>query len=132
MSDADIEKMVKDAEANAEADKKMKEKVDTKNNADALLFQSEKVLKDAGDAVDAADKEAIEKAQADLRAVIDSDNTEEIKAKSEALTNAIYKVSEKMYAQAAAQQQAGQDAQAQGQNSDGTYDADFTEVDDNK
>ena len=73
-----------------------------------------------------------EKAQADLRAVIDSDNTEEIKAKSEALTNAIYKVSEKMYAQAAAQQQAGQDAQAQGQNSDGTYDADFTEVDDNK
>ena len=132
LSDDEIDRMVKDAEMNAEADKKMKEKVDTKNNADALLFQSEKVLKDAGDAVDAADKEAIEKAQADLRAVIDSDNTEEIKAKSEALTNAIYKVSEKMYAQAAAQQQAGQDAQAQGQNSDGTYDADFTEVDDNK
>ena len=132
LSDEEIDRMVKDAEMNAEADKKMKEIVDTKNNADALLFQSEKVLKDAGDAVDAADKEAIEKAQADLRAVIDSDNTEEIKAKSEALTNAIYKVSEKMYAQAAAQQQAGQDAQAQGQNSDGTYDADFTEVDDNK
>ena len=132
LSDEEIDRMVKDAEMNAEADKKMKEKVDTKNNADALLFQSEKVLKDAGAAVDAADKEAIEKAQADLRAVIDSDNTEEIKAKSEALTNAIYKVSEKMYAQAAAQQQAGQDAQAQGQNSDGTYDADFTEVDDNK
>ena len=132
LSDEEIDRMVKDAEMNAEADKKMKEKVDTKNNADALLFQSEKVLKDAGDAVDVADKEAIEKAQADLRAVIDSDNTEEIKAKSEALTNAIYKVSEKMYAQAAAQQQAGQDAQAQGQNSDGTYDADFTEVDDNK
>ena len=132
LSDEEIDRMVKDAEMNAEADKKMKEKVDTKNNADALLFQSEKVLKDAVDAVDAADKEAIEKAQADLRAVIDSDNTEEIKAKSEALTNAIYKVSEKMYAQAAAQQQAGQDAQAQGQNSDGTYDADFTEVDDNK
>ena len=132
LSDEEIDRMVKDAEMNAEADKKMKEKVDTKNNADALLFQSEKVLKDAGDAVDAADKEAIEKAQADLRAVIDSDNTEEIKVKSEALTNAIYKVSEKMYAQAAAQQQAGQDAQAQGQNSDGTYDADFTEVDDNK
>ena len=132
LSDEEIDRMVKDAEMNAEADKKMKEKVDTKNNADALLFQSEKVLEDAGDAVDAADKEAIEKAQADLRAVIDSDNTEEIKAKSEALTNAIYKVSEKMYAQAAAQQQAGQDAQAQGQNSDGTYDADFTEVDDNK
>ena len=132
LSDEEIDRMVKDAEMNAEADKKMKEKVDTKNNADALLFQSEKVLKDAGDAVDAVDKEAIEKAQADLRAVIDSDNTEEIKAKSEALTNAIYKVSEKMYAQAAAQQQAGQDAQAQGQNSDGTYDADFTEVDDNK
>ena len=133
LSDEEIDRMVKDAEMNAEADKKMKEKVDTKNNADALLFQSEKVLKDAGDAVDAADKEAIEKAQADLRAVIESDNTEEIKAKSEALTNAIYKVSEKMYAQAAQQQQADQSAQqAQGQNSDGTYDADFTEVDDNK
>lgn len=133
LSDEEIDRMVKDAEMNAEADKKMKEKVDTKNNADALLFQSEKVLKDAGDAVDAADKEAIEKAQADLRAVLESDNTEEIKAKSEALTNAIYKVSEKMYAQAAQQQQADQSAQqAQGQNSDGTYDADFTEVDDNK
>ena len=132
LSDEEIERMVKDAEMNAEADKKMKEKVDVKNNADALLFQSEKVLKDAGDAVDAADKEAIEKAQADLRAVIESDNTEDIKAKSEALTNAIYKVSEKMYAQAAQQQQAEQGQQAQGQNSDGTYDADFTEVDDNK
>ena len=132
LSDEEIDRMVKDAEMNAEADKKMKEKVDTKNNADALLFQSEKVLKDAGDAVDAADKEAIEKAQADLRAVLESDNTEEIKAKSEALTNAIYKVSEKMYAQAAQAQQAGQGEQAQGQNSDGTYDADFTEVDDNK
>lgn len=132
LSDEEIDRMVKDAEMNAEADKKMKEKVDVKNNADALLFQSEKVLKDAGDAVDAADKEAIEKAQADLRAVIESDNTEDIKAKSEALTNAIYKVSEKMYAQAAQQQQAEQGQQAQGQNSDGTYDADFTEVDDNK
>ena len=132
LSDEEIDRMVKDAEMNAEADKKMKEKVDVKNNTDALLFQSEKVLKDAGDAVDAADKEAIEKAQADLRAVIESDNTEDIKAKSEALTNAIYKVSEKMYAQAAQQQQAEQGQQAQGQNSDGTYDADFTEVDDNK
>lgn len=132
LSDEEIDRMVKDAEMNAEADKKMKEKVDVKNNADALLFQSEKVLKDAGDAVDAADKEAIEKAQADLRAVIESDNTEDIKAKSEALTNAIYKVSEKMYAQAAQQQQAEEGQQAQGQNSDGTYDADFTEVDDNK
>lgn len=132
LSDEEIDRMVKDAEMNAEADKKMKEKVDVKNNADALLFQSEKVLKDAGDAVDSADKEAIEKAQADLSAVIESDNTEDIKAKSEALTNAIYKVSEKMYAQAAQQQQAEQGQQAQGQNSDGTYDADFTEVDDNK
>ncbi len=98
LSDEDIDRMVKDAEMNAEADKKMKEKVDTKNNADAPALPERKSLKDAGDAVDAADKEAIEKAQADLRAVIESDNTEDIKAKSEALTNAIYKVSEKMYA----------------------------------
>ena len=132
LSDEEIDRMVKDAEMNAESDKKMKEKVDTKNNADALLFQSEKVLKEAGDAVDAADKEAVEKAQADLRAVLESDDTEDIKAKTEALTNALYKVSEKMYAQAAEAQQANQGAQAQEQNNDGSYDADFTEVDDNK
>ncbi len=134
LSDEEIERMVKDAELNAEADKKMKEKIDTRNNADSLLFQSEKVMKDAGEAIDQADKDAITQAQDALRTALEGDDTEDIKAKSEELTQAIYKVSEKMYAAAAEAQQAQQGAdgaQAQG-NNDGTYDADFTEVDDNK
>ncbi len=134
LSDEEIERMVKDAELNAEADKKMKEKIDTRNNADSLLFQSEKVMKDAGEAIDQADKDAITQAQDALRTALEGDDTEDIKAKSEDLTQAIYKVSEKMYAAAAEAQQAQQGAdgaQAQG-NNDGTYDADFTEVDDNK
>lgn len=126
LSDEEIERMVKDAEENAEADRLMKEKIDTRNNADALLFQSEKTMKDAGEAVDAADKEAIEAAQAALREALEKDDTEDIKAKSEALTNAIYKVTEKMYA--AAQQQGQQSSPSD----DGTVDADYTEVDDNK
>ena len=131
LSDEEIERMVKDAELNAEADKKMKEKIDTRNNADSLLFQSEKVMKDAGEAIDQADKDAITQAQDALRTALEGDDTEDIKAKSEDLTQAIYKVSEKMYAAAAEAQQAQQGTEAQG-NNDGTYDADFTEVDDNK
>lgn len=132
LSDEEIDRMVKDAEMNAEADKQAKEKVDTRNNADSLLFQSEKVLKEAGENVDAADKEAIEAAQAALKTALEGDNTEDIKAKTEDLTNAIYKVSEKMYAAAAEAQQAQQQGGAAQGNNDGTYDADFTEVDDNK
>ena len=131
LSDEEIDRMVKDAELNAEADKKMKEKIDTRNNADSLLFQSEKVMKDAGEAIDQADKDAITQAQDALRTALEGDDTEAIKAKSEDLTQAIYKVSEKMYAAAAEAQQGAEGAQAQG-NNDGTYDADFTEVDDNK
>lgn len=126
LSDEEIERMVKDAEENAEADKIMKEKVDTRNNADALLFQTDKALKDAGENVTAEDKEAIEKAQADLRTALEGDDTEEIKAKTEALTEALYKMTEKMYAAAAAEQQ----AQDGGVDDDGTVDADYTEVED--
>ncbi|MCP0705717.1 Hsp70 family protein, partial [Salmonella enterica subsp. enterica serovar Mbandaka] len=88
LSDEDIDRMVKDAEENAEADKKMKEAVDTRNNADSLLFQTDKALKDAGETVEAADKEAIENAQKDLRTALEGDDTEDIKAKTEALTQA--------------------------------------------
>jgi molecular chaperone DnaK len=136
LSDEEIDRMVKDAEVNAEADKKMKEKIDTRNNADALLFQSEKTLKDAADHVDEADKSAVTAAQDALRKALEGDDTEEIKAKTEDLQNALYKVAEKMYQAAGAQQQAQQNSQAQGQQNqgnDGTYDADYTEVDnDNK
>ena len=112
LSDEEIDRMVKDAELNAEADKKMKEKIDTRNNADSLLFQSEKVMKDAGEAIDQADKDAITQAQDALRTALEGDDTEAIKAKSEDLTQAIYKVSEKMYAAAAEAQQGAEGAQA--------------------
>lgn len=128
LTDDEIDRMVKDAEMNAEEDKKMREKVDTRNAADSLLFQSEKTLRDAGEQIDAADKEAVEKAQADLRAALEADDTEDIKAKSEELTNAIYKITEKMYAQA--QQAEGTQADDGAQGDDGTYDASYTEVDD--
>lgn len=131
LSDEEIDRMVKDAEENAEADKAMKDKVDTRNNADALLFQVDKALKDAGESVDAADKEAIEKAQADLRTALESDDTAAIKEKTEALTNALYKMTEKMYAQAAQAEQAAQAAQGEPAD-DGTVDADYTEVEDDK
>ncbi|MFM9413620.1 molecular chaperone DnaK [Peptococcus simiae] len=131
LSDEDIDRMVKDAEENAEADKKMKEAVDARNNADSLLFQTDKALKDAGDTVEAADKEAIEAAQKDLRTALEGDDTEDIKAKTEALTQALYKMTEKMYVNA--QAQADAQAEAQGDNAgatgeDGTFDADYTEV----
>lgn len=132
LSDEEIDRMVKDAEENAEADKAMKDKVDTRNNADALLFQVDKALKDAGENVDAADKEAIEKAQAELRTALEGEDSEAIKEKTEALTNALYKMTEKMYAQAAQAEQAAQNAQGAQANEDGTVDADFTEVEDDK
>ena len=104
LSEDEINRMVKDAEANADADKKKREAVDARNEADSLVYQTEKTLKEAGDKVNAADKEKIQSACADLKKALEGDNVEEIKAKSEALKQASYKMAEEMYkAQAAAQ-----------------------------
>ena len=104
LSEEEINRMVKDAEANADADKKKREAVDARNEADSLVYQTEKTLKEAGDKVNAADKEKIQSACADLKKALEGDNVEEIKAKSEALKQASYKMAEEMYkAQAAAQ-----------------------------
>ena len=104
LSEDEINRMVKDAEANADADKKKREAVDARNEADSLVYQTEKTLKEAGDKVSAADKEKIQSACADLKKALEGDNVEEIKAKSEALKQASYKMAEEMYkAQAAAQ-----------------------------
>ena len=102
LSEDEINRMVKDAEA--DADKKKREAVDARNEADSLVYQTEKTLKEAGDKVSAADKEKIQSACADLKKALEGDNVEEIKAKSEALKQASYKMAEEMYkAQAAAQ-----------------------------
>ena len=134
LSDEEIDRMIKDAEMNAEADKKRKEEVDIRNNADSLVFQVEKTLADAGDKIDAADKAEVEKAKDDLKAALDNNaSSEELKTKSETLINALYKITEKMYAAAQQAQQAQQGAQnTEAPHEDGVYDAEYTEVKDEK
>ena len=131
MSQEDIDKAVKDAERFAEEDKKAKEAVEVKNRAESMIFQSEKTLNELGDKIDAGDKADIEAAIEKLRATVAGGDTEAIKADTEALEKAFYKVSEKLYQQQAAQgQPAGDDGQATG--GDGTYyDASYEDTTDN-
>ncbi len=130
LSDAEIDQMIKDAEMNAEADKKRKEEVDIRNNGDAMVFQVEKTLKDMGDKVDAAEVADINKAKDELKAALEGTDTAEIKAKTEALQEVLYKMTEKMYAaaQQAQQAQGGAEGQQSAPQEDGVYDAEYKEV----
>ncbi len=113
LSEDEINRMVKDAEANAESDKKKRESIDAKNEADSLVYSTEKTLKDMGDKISASDKSAIEAAMNDLKEALKGDNVEDIKKKTEALKQASYKIAEEMYkAQAAQQGAAGAGANA--------------------
>ena len=114
MSQDDIDKAVRDAEKFAEEDKKAKEAVEIKNRADSMIFQSEKTLGEIGDKVDAADKADVEAALAKLKETVQGGNTEAIKADTEALEQAFYKLSEKLYAQSGAQGQGFDPNGAQG------------------
>ena len=132
LSDADIDKMVRDAEANAEADKKKKELVEARNQADSLIHNTEKTLKENADKVSSGDKDNIENAIKDLKTALDADNLDAIKQKTEALMQASMKLGEAMYK---AQQSATAGAEAQGASAgaeqpkdDGVVDADFEEV----
>ena len=107
LSEEEINRMVKDAEANAESDKKKKEEVETKNEADSLVYQSEKSLKDYGDKISADDKAKIEAAIKELKDAIASNNIEEMKKKSESLKQASYKLAEEIYKAQGAQAGAG-------------------------
>ena len=100
MSQADIDKAIKDAEKFAEEDKKAKEAVETKNRADSMIFQSEKTLNDLGDKVSEDEKADVKAAIEKLKSTVAGGNTEDIKADTEALEKAFYKLSEKLYAQA--------------------------------
>lgn len=99
LDDSEIDRMVKDAEAHAEEDKKERQRIDVRNNADSMVYQTEKALKDYGDKVDPASKASIESALADLKAVLANPNAsvDELKAKTDALQNASYKLAEEMY-----------------------------------
>ena len=129
LSDADIERMVKEAEANADADKKRRETVEARNQAESLIHSTEKSVADYGDKVPAEDKAAIEAAIADLKGVLDGEDGEAIKEKTAALAQVSMKLGEAMYK--ASQDEA--EAKAAGSDSDAdddVVDADFEEVDD--
>jgi molecular chaperone DnaK len=129
LSDAEIEKMVKEAEANAAEDKKRKDLVEAKNHAEALIHSTSKSLTEYGDKVSAADKSAIEAAIADLKSVLEGEDAEAVKEKTNALAQAAMKLGEAMYKsqQATAEGDAQRDAGASG---DDVVDADFEEVKD--
>jgi len=130
LSDADIEKMVKDAEANAAEDKKRREAVDAKNHADALVHSTEKALAEHGSKVEDSERRAIEDAVSDLKEALKGDDAEAIKAKSNTLAQASMKLGEAMYKQQA-ESDAAKDA-ARDAAQDDVVDAEFTEVDDDK
>ncbi|MBN9599356.1 MAG: molecular chaperone DnaK [Afipia sp.] len=130
LSEADIEKMVKDAEANAAEDKKRREAVDAKNHADALVHSTEKALAEHGSKVGEPERKAIEDALADLKEALKGDDAEAIKSKSNTLAQASMKLGEAMYQQQA-ESDAARDA-AKDAAKDDVVDAEFTEVDDDK
>ncbi len=130
MSQEDIEKAVKDAELHAEEDRKHKESVEIRNNAENLVFQSEKILNEAGDKITADDKAPVNAAIEKLRETLKGDDTDAIKADTDALTQAFYKISEKIYQQNGAggfDPNAQQGAAGGTAGNDGVYDADFTD-----
>jgi molecular chaperone DnaK len=150
LSDADIERMVKDAESHAEEDKKKRELVEARNHAEALINTTEKTVKEAGDKVSAEDKSALEAAIAELRSVTAGEDAAAIKAKTEALGTLSMKLGEAMYKAGQAEAAAaggpgpgdggpgdhgaggGQGAGGHGPGDDKVVDADFEEVDDQK
>ncbi|HEY7457163.1 MAG TPA: molecular chaperone DnaK [Xanthobacteraceae bacterium] len=133
LSEADIERMVKEAEAHAAEDKKRRELAEAKNQADALVHTTEKSLKDYGDKIGDADRTAIENAISDLKEALKSDDAETIKAKAQTLAQASMKLGEAMYA-AQKQGSDGGDAAGggEGKSKEDVVDAEFTEVDDDK
>jgi molecular chaperone DnaK len=126
LSEADIDKMVKDAEANAAADKQRREAVDAKNHADALVHSTEKALAEHGSKVGEPERRAIEDAVSDLKEALKGSDAEAIKAKTQTLAQASMKLGEAMYTQ-----QAEADAKRDAAKDD-VVDAEFTEVDDEK
>jgi molecular chaperone DnaK len=130
LSEADIEKMVKDAEANAAEDKRRREAVDAKNHADALVHSTEKALAEHGSKIADTERRAIEDAVSDLKEALKGDDAEAIKAKTNTLAQASMKLGEAMYKQQA-ESDAARDA-AKDAAKDDVVDAEFTEVDDDK
>ena len=138
LSEEEINRMVQDAEKHAEEDKKKKEEVEAKNNADHMIYQTEKLLKESGDKLQPSDKSEIESKVSALKSAIDSNNTDNIKRATEELQTAWSKASETLYKQGQGQQAGGQQQQSQANETaedtrkdDSVVDADYEVVDDN-
>jgi molecular chaperone DnaK len=134
LSDEEIDKMVREAEENAEADKQRKEEVDLRNEADQLVFTTEKTLKDLEGKVDEAEVNKANEAKDELKAAIEKNELEEIRTKKDALQEIVQALTTKLYEQAAQQAQAAQGAEGQTDSAkdDNVVDAEFEEVDDKK
>ena len=138
LSDEEIDKMVKDAEANAETDKKKREEVDVKNQADSLVFQVEKNIKEHGDKISAEDKSKIEADLKDLKEALEKNDAEVIKQKTQDLTQSSMKMGEAMYKDQqsteapGAEQPQQENKSDENKNEDDVIDADYEEVDDDK
>jgi molecular chaperone DnaK len=128
MSKEDIDKAVSDAEKFAEEDKQRKEELDTRNAADQMVYQCEKVLADDGDKFEEDDKKELEERAEALKEALKGDDMNLIKSKQEELTAKFFEVSEKLYAQAAPQGEPDFQGEAQADNSQEFYDADFTDA----
>ena len=138
LSDDEIDKMVKDAEANAETDKKKREEVDVKNQADSLVFQVEKNIKEHGDKISPEDKSKIEADLKDLKEALEKNDAEVIKQKTQDLTQSSMKMGEAMYKDQqsteapGAEQPQQENKSDENKNEDDVIDADYEEVDDDK
>ncbi|MBC8211362.1 MAG: molecular chaperone DnaK [Gammaproteobacteria bacterium] len=136
LSDSEVDKMIKDAEAHADEDRKVRELVDTRNQGDAMIHATEKSLKDLGEQVEAGDKEAIEAAITELKKVMTGSDKDAIEAKTKALAEASGKLAEKAYAASAGDAAGASDAGAGQSESkakdDDVVDAEFEEVKDDK
>ena len=137
LSDEEINKMVKDAEANKESDKKKRETVDVRNQADTIIHTTEKQLKEHGSKISEADKKAIETGISDLRNALKGTDTEEVKKKTQALVQASMKLGEAVYksqqkdaGKKGAQQNKGPESKTK--DKDNVVDADFEEVKEDK
>ena len=135
LTDEEIDRMMKEAEENAEADEKRREEVELRNEADQLVFQTDKTLKDLEGKVEDAEVKKAEEAKDELKEALESDDLDAIKEKQDALNEIVQDLTVKLYEQAAAEQQAqeaGENPEAEESSEDDVVDADFEEVDEDE
>jgi molecular chaperone DnaK len=132
LSEQDIERMMKDAESHAEEDQKAREVADVKNGAENLVYSTEKSLRDMGDKVDAATREQIESAAAEVKKALDGDDVDDIKAKTDALMQASHKLAEAVYQQAQQEQATGGDGSSTTSGDENVEEGDYEVIDEDE